>query len=116
MTDVTIYHNPRCSKSRQTLALLEARGVNPTIVRYLEQTPSISELRTLLHKLQLTPAQLLRSNETEYREQGLDQPGVTDEQILQAMQAHPRLIQRPIVVCGERAVIGRPPENVEQLL
>lgn len=113
---VTIYHNPRCSKSRQTLALLQERGVEPRIVEYLKTPPDAEELRDILSKLGIPPAALLRTGETEYRELGLDGAKVTDEQRIEAMRTHPRLMQRPIVIRGDRARIGRPPEQVLEIL
>ncbi|MDX5298782.1 MAG: arsenate reductase (glutaredoxin) [Gammaproteobacteria bacterium] len=113
---VTIFHNPRCSKSRDTLALLEARGLSPTIVRYLETPPDAQTLRTLLSQLGMTPRALLRRGEDLYRELGLDDASLSDQALIDAMVAHPRLIERPIVVVGERAALGRPPEQVLSLL
>ena len=112
--DVTIYHNPRCSKSRETLALLRARGIEPTIVEYLHAPPTAELLRTLLAKLRLRARQLVRDKEVAWAECGLE--GVDDEaRIIAALIAHPALLERPIVVRGTRAVIGRPPSNIEQL-
>lgn len=116
MTDLTLYHNPRCSKSRGALELLEARGLAPTIVRYLETPPSTAELRELLDKLGLSPRQLLRSGEDEYKALGLADASLSDEQLIAAMASHPKLIERPILIAGDRAVIGRPPEKVLELL
>lgn len=115
MSKFTIYHNPRCSKSRNTLALLQEYGVEPEVVLYLEDPPDIAELRSLLGKLGITAAELVRRGEEEYKACGLDRDS-GDDQILAAMAAHPRLIERPIVVRGDRAVLGRPPENVLDLL
>jgi len=116
MADFTIYHNPRCSKSRQTLALLEERGVSPEIVLYLETPPSEAGLRGLLDKLGLSARELMRKGEDVYKEKGLGDASLSDDQLIAAMLAHPKLIERPIVVSGERAVLGRPPENVLDLL
>jgi arsenate reductase len=114
---ITIFHNPRCSKSRDTLALLRKKGISPTIVAYLEQPPSPAELGKLLSRLGFVDArQLMRKNEAEYTELGLDNPGLDQEALIAAMVAHPRLIERPIVVNGEKAAIGRPPENVLTIL
>ncbi len=112
----TIYHNPRCSKSRQTLALLEAKGVEPDVVLYLEDSPDAQTLKDLLKKLGLQARDLLRKGEDIYKELGLSDPSLTDAAIIDAMVAHPKLIERPIVVKGKRAVLGRPPENVLELL
>jgi arsenate reductase len=116
MTDLTLYHNPRCSKSRAALELLEARGLQPTIVRYLETPPSREELRTLLAKLGLSARQLLRTGEDEYRDLGLADPTLDEAALLDAMLQHPKLIERPILVAGERAMVGRPPERVLEIL
>ena len=116
MSEVTIYHNPRCSKSRQTLALLTSRGVAPRIVHYLDTPPSAETLTRLLQMLAMRPRQLLRVNESPYAELELDDASLTDEELIAAMISHPVLIERPIVEAGNRAVIGRPPENVLQLI
>lgn len=113
---VTIYHNPRCSKSRQTLALLQEKGIEPQVVLYLENTPDAATLKSLIDKLGITPRQLMRDKEPEYRENNLDDSALSEDQLVAAMVAHPKLIERPIVVSGERAVLGRPPENVLELL
>jgi arsenate reductase len=116
MTDLTLYHNPRCSKSRGALELLEARGLAPQVVRYLETPPSVAELRELLSKLGIGARALLRTGEDEYKELGLADASLSDEQLIAAMAAHPKLIERPILIAGNRAVIGRPPEKVLELL
>jgi arsenate reductase len=115
MSEFKIYHNPRCSKSRTTLALLEENGIAPEVVLYLETEPGADELRGLLTKLGLSAGQLLRRGEDAYKENNLG-PESSDDAILAAMASHPRLIERPIVVKGDRAVLGRPPENVLELL
>lgn len=115
-TDARIYHNPRCSKSRATLALLEQHGIQPVVVNYLETPPSAAELADLLHRLGLGARQLLRTGEAEYGELGLDRGEWTDAQLIAAMVAHPRLIERPIVVLNGKAALGRPPEAVLALL
>ena len=115
MSDYTIYHNPRCSKSRNTLALLQEHGIEPEIVLYLETAPSASEIAGLLDKLGIDAAQLVRRNEEAFKVAGLGKDS-TDEELLAAMAAHPKLIERPIVVRGQRAVLGRPPEKVLDLL
>ncbi|HYQ37638.1 MAG TPA: arsenate reductase (glutaredoxin) [Pseudomonas sp.] len=116
MTDMTLYHNPRCSKSRGALELLEARGLEPQVVRYLDTPPSAAELRALLAKLGYGARQLLRSGEEEYQTLNLADPALDDEALIAAMVAHPRLIERPILVVGDKAVVGRPPERVLELL
>jgi arsenate reductase len=113
---VTIYHNPRCSKSRQTLALLEARGISATVVDYLKDTPDAPALRSLIAKLGMTPRQVMRRGEAIYRELGLDDPALDDAALIAAMVANPILIERPIVVSGDKAAIGRPPEAVLEIL
>jgi arsenate reductase len=116
MQQVTIYHNPRCSKSRATLQLLQDRGLQPQVIEYLETPPTAAQIETLLQRLGLQARQLMRSNEAEYRELGLDKPDLTREQLIQAMAEHPRLIHRPIVLSGERAALGRPPESVLEIV
>jgi arsenate reductase len=111
---VIIYHNPRCSKSRQALALLAARGIRPRIVEYLETPPDEAELKRLLHLLGLTARQLLRKKEA--AELGLNKPDISDEQLIAGMAKHPIVIERPIVVNGDRAALGRPPEAVLKIL
>ncbi len=112
----TIYHNPRCSKSRQTLQLLEENGIQPNVVLYLDTPPSKKELKTLLGKLGIDARSLLRKGEEAYKENHLSDTSLSDNQLIDAMIAHPKLIERPIVVKGEHAVLGRPPENVLALL
>jgi len=116
MTDLTLYHNPRCSKSRGALELLEARGLQPTVVRYLETPPTAAELTALLAKLQLPARDLLRSGEDEYKALNLADASLTEAQLIAAMVEHPKLIERPILIAGDKAVIGRPPERVLELL
>ncbi|MCG8394441.1 MAG: arsenate reductase (glutaredoxin) [Pseudomonadales bacterium] len=116
MTDYTIFHNPRCSKSRQTLALLEENGIEPQVIKYLEDTPDAATLKTLIGKLGLDKAHdLVRNKEADYKAAGLT-PQSQDDDVIAAMIAYPKLIERPIVVKGDRAVLGRPPENVLALL
>ena len=112
---VTIYHNPRCGKSRDTLALLRERGVEPTVVEYLKTPPGAAELRAILEKLGMKPAALLRKGEEVFKAQfaGRD---LSDAEWIDAMVGNPILIERPIVVRGTRAVLGRPPERVLDLL
>lgn len=113
---VTIYHNPRCSKSRQTLALLEENGVEPEVVLYLETPPSASDLKELLSKLGISARDLLRKGEDAYKENGLSDKSLSEDALIQAMTQFPKLIERPIVVKGSKAVLGRPPENVLELI
>ena len=112
---VTIYHNNRCSKSRQTLDLLREKGEELQVVEYLKDTPSAEELKTVLHKLGLQPEQVLRKGEQVYKENFAGK-SYTDEEWLQIMAEHPILIERPIVVKGDKAAIGRPPEKVLDIL
>lgn len=116
MSDYTIYHNPRCSKSRQTLALLEENGIQPEVVLYLEETPSAADIEALLAKLGIRARQLLRKGEDAYKENGLRDESLSDAELIAAMVTHPKLIERPIVVKADRAVLGRPPENVLDLI
>lgn len=117
MSQVQIYHNPRCSKSRETLALLTERGIKPEIVLYLQTPPTQSTLQRLLHQLDFTSArQLMRTKETLYKELGLDNAALSEAQLWQALLAHPLLIERPIVVANGKARIGRPPEQVLEIL
>jgi arsenate reductase (glutaredoxin) len=113
---VTIYHNPRCSKSRQTLALLEDRGVALRIVEYLKTPPDRTTLVALLRKLGMPAHALVRRQEPEFAALGLDGPDVSDDKLIDAMITHPKLIERPIVVAGRQARIGRPPEAVLEIL
>ena len=113
---VRIYHNARCSKSRATLALLEQRVGTCEVVNYLDTPPSVAELGVLLKQLDMTARQLLRAGEAEYQSLGLDDPTLDDAALIAAMVAHPKLIERPIVVANGKAVIGRPPEAVLAIL
>ena len=115
MAEVTIWHNPRCSKSRQAQALLEERGVDANVVRYLDDTPSRAEIERVLGLLGTDdPATIARTGEAVWKDLGLD--GADRDRILDAMAEHPILIERPIVIRGDRAVVGRPPEKVLDLL
>lgn len=116
MSTTTIWHNPRCSKSRQTLQLIRDRGIEPTIVEYLETPPSEAELASALRSLGLTPRDLMRKKESPYSELTLGDEELSDAELIAAMVSHPVLIERPVVFRGERAVVGRPPENVLALL
>lgn len=113
---VTIYHNPRCTKSRQTLQLLRDHGIEPQIIEYLKTPPTAAELAGLLKRLKLTPQQIVRRGEAAFCEQKLADRELSDQAWLQLLAEQPSLIERPIVVRGTRAVIGRPPENVLTLL
>ncbi|MEC9367495.1 MAG: arsenate reductase (glutaredoxin) [Pseudomonadota bacterium] len=113
---VTIYHNPRCSKSRQTLALIEGKGIQPDIVHYLETPPDAAELKTILSKLGMGPRDIIRRGESVYKELGLADPKLGDAALITALTGHPELIERPIVVKGDNARIGRPPQAVLEIL
>lgn len=113
---VTIYHNPRCGKSRDTLALLEEKGIAPEVIPYLETPPTAGRLREILGMLGMSPRDLMRKTESVYGEQGLDDEELSESELIRAMVENPVLIERPIVVCGDRAALGRPPENVLEIL
>ncbi len=113
---VTIWHNPRCGKSRQTLALLQENGVTPIIREYLKQPPSKAEVETLLDMVGGEPAALIRDGEAEFKALGRKKAGMSRVDIVKAIAAHPILLQRPIVVAGKKAAVGRPPEAVLPLL
>jgi arsenate reductase len=115
MSELTIYHNPRCTKSRNTLGLLQERGLEPHVIEYLKDPPTKSELKAVLGKLGFKPEELVRKGEDVYKSKYAGKK-LSDAQWIDAMVADPILIERPIVVSGQRAVIGRPPENVLQLL
>lgn len=114
--EVVILHNPRCSKSRETLALIRQHGIEPRIVEYLVEPPSATQLSHILDLLGMAPRELMRRDEDAYAEAGLDNPDLSRQQLIAAMVAHPRLIQRPIVLANGKAAIGRPPESVLALL
>lgn len=115
MASITIWHNPRCSKSRQGVTLLEENGTEAAVVKYLDTPPSADEIREVLKKLGIPARELMRTKEDEYRELGLN--AVDDEEkLIEAMATHPKLIERPVVIMGEKAVIGRPPEKILELV
>ncbi len=116
MSEFIIYHNPRCSKSRQTLQLLQDNGIEPEVRLYLQQVPDAQEMHDLLGKLGIDARALLRRGEAAYKEQQLADPGLDADALVNAMVQTPKLIERPIVVRGDRAVLGRPPENVLDLI
>jgi len=113
---IKMFHNPRCSKSRATLALLQEQGCEPDLRLYLESPPDAEELRSILKKLGKTARELMRKGESEYREQGLDNEALSEEELIAAMLNTPKLIERPIVLANGRAAIGRPPESVLDIL
>ncbi len=116
MTTIQILHNPRCSKSRQTLALLEEKGIEPEIIKYLDTPPTATELKDILQKLNISARDLLRKGEDDYKDLNLADPTLSDDQLIQAMVSHPKLIERPIVIKDGQAKIGRPPESVLDIL
>lgn len=113
---VEIYHNPRCSKSRTTLALLEEQNITPDVRLYLENPPTVTELTDIISQLSITPRELLRKGEAEYKDNNLADKSLTDQQIVNLMVEYPRLIERPIVITNGKARIGRPPESVLEIL
>ena len=113
---VDIYHNPRCSKSRETLELLISKGTEPSIIEYLKEPPDEIELRQLLDLLGIPARDLLRTGEDAYKEMGLQDPEVSEDDIIAAILKHPILMERPIVVTNGRAKLGRPPEAVLEIL
>ncbi|HVK98859.1 MAG TPA: arsenate reductase (glutaredoxin) [Dongiaceae bacterium] len=112
----TFYHNPRCSKSREALQLLRDKGIEPEVVLYLETPPDAAALQALLKKLKLKPRELMRQKEPEYKELGLDDASLSDAELIAALTRCPKLIERPILVKGNKAIIGRPPELVLEIL
>lgn len=116
MSQYTYYHNPNCSKSRAGLELVQSRGIEPVIVHYLDSAPSAAEIKALLDKLGLAPRELMRKGEEVYQQLNLDNPQLSEEQLIDALVQHPRLIERPILADDSRAVIGRPTEKLLELL
>ena len=113
---VTIFHNPRCSKSRQTLELLKSNGVEPTVVEYLKNPPTVDELSEIINKLGVNVRDIIRNKESEFKEVGADNKSLSDAELISILVSTPKLIERPIVIKGEKAAIGRPPENVLRIL
>lgn len=113
---ITLYHNPRCSKSRATLDLLRGRGIEPTVVEYLQTPPSTAELDRILSLLGKEPRELMRTKEAEYKESGADKEGLDRQALIALMVQNPKLIERPILVNGDKAAVGRPPESVLEIL
>ncbi|PHM66632.1 arsenate reductase [Xenorhabdus stockiae] len=117
MQHVIFYHNPRCSKSRETLKLVQELGITPEVIHYLDTPPTAEQLAILLKQLGFSDArQLMRTKEELYKELELDNSELTQEALLQAMADNPKLIERPIVVAGDKARLGRPPEQVKEIL
>lgn len=114
--NVQILHNPRCSKSRTTLQLLQDNGVDPEVILYLETPPDAAQLADILKKLGMSPRELMRKGQSEYKEMGLNDPQLSDEALIEAMLKSPILIERPIVLANQKAAIGRPPESVLEIL
>jgi|TARA_B100000530_G_scaffold90165_1_gene54871 arsenate reductase len=113
---IIIYHNPRCSKSRQALKLIRDNKLEPTIVEYLKNPPDIKTIEGLLNMLKMRPRDIMRTKEPDYKNAGISNPNLTRKQLVQALAAYPSLIERPIIVINEKAVIGRPPEKLLSLL
>lgn len=113
---IKIYHNPRCSKSRQTLQLIEEKGIEPEVILYLEKPPSKAALKRILKALNMKARDLMRKKEAEYKDNNLADDSLKEDDLIAAMVAHPKLIERPIVVNGEKVALGRPPENVLDIL
>ncbi len=113
---VKIYHNPRCSKSRQTLQLLQEQGIEPEIIEYLKTPPTAAELEDILQKLDMQPRELMRKNEAEYKATGMDNTELNSQQLVKGMVDSPKLIERPIVLANGKAAIGRPPEAVLEII
>ncbi len=113
---VKIYHNPRCSKSRQTLQLLQDQGIEPEIFEYLKTAPTTTELEDILQKLNMEPRELMRKKEAEYKATGMDNPDLDRQALIQGMVDTPKLIERPIVLANGKAAIGRPPEDVLNII
>jgi arsenate reductase len=116
MTTLTIYHNPRCSKSRQTLELINNNGAKVEIVEYLKTPPTIEQLKTILSSLNVTAQDIMRKKESEYKDSGLDNTNLTEDEQIALIAQNPKVLERPIVVKDNKAIIGRPPENVLELL
>ncbi len=116
MSNFTIYHNPRCSKSRKTLDLLRSNNIEPQIILYLNDPPTDKEIAGLLKKLNISARDLLRKNEEAYKINGLSDKSISENDLISIMRTFPKLIERPIVVKGNTAVLGRPPENVNKLI
>ena len=116
MNNFTIYHNPRCSKSRQTLELLKEKSIEPEVVLYLDNPPSKDEISKLLNILGINPRELIRKGEDEYKIHNLKDQTISDQKIIEIMSENPKLIERPIVISNNKAIIGRPPENVLKLI
>ncbi|MBL4773500.1 MAG: arsenate reductase (glutaredoxin) [Alcanivoracaceae bacterium] len=116
MNNIKIYHNPRCSKSRKTLELIEQQGHQPEIIKYLDTPPSITEIEKILSLLNFQPRDLMRKNEAEYKENNMADVSLSDAELIALMHKYSKVIERPIVICNNKAVIGRPPESVLDII
>ncbi len=117
MTDnIKIYHNPRCTKSRLTLKLLEDSGYEPEIIEYLKESLAKEEVTNILDMLGLEPREFMRKKESEYKDNNFDNPNLSREELIKAIVDYPKLFERPVIVSGDKAVIGRPPENIFEIL
>ncbi|MCX4188572.1 arsenate reductase (glutaredoxin) [Methylophaga sp. OBS4] len=116
MSTIQIFHNPRCSKSRQTLSLLEQQGIDAQVIEYLKSPPTAAELKSILGKLNMSARELLRKGEADYKELNLSDQTLSEDDLIAAMIAHPKLIERPIVIHADKAKLGRPPEAVLDIL
>ena len=113
---ITIYHNPKCSKSRQTLKLLEEQATGIDVIEYLKNPPTVKKLKEILSLLKISPRELMRKKETEYKELMLSNSNLSDKDLIESMIKHPILIERPIVLANGKAALGRPPENVLNII
>ena len=113
---ITIYHNPKCSKSRQTLKLLKEQAIDIDVIEYLKNPPTVKKLQEILSLLQISPRDLMRKKETEYKDLGLYNSDLSDEDLIESMVKHPILIERPIVLANGKAALGRPPENILNII
>ena len=113
---ITIYHNPKCSKSRQTLKLLEEQAIGIDVIEYLKNPPTVKKLKEILSLLKISPRDLMRKKEAEYKDLGLYNSDLSDEGLIESMVKHPILIERPIVIANEKAALGRPPENILNII
>ena len=116
MSTIKIYHNPRCSKSRQTLEIIENTGAKPEVIKYLDNPPSVSEIKSVLTLLNLTARELMRKGEAEYKDNNLSDKSLSEDELVQLMVKYPKVIERPIVLSNGKAVIGRPPESVLDII
>jgi len=114
--EVTIYHNPRCSKSRQTLELIKQQGITPNVVEYLSSPPDATTLKDFVKLLDTSPRGIMRTKEAEYKDNTLNNPNLSDDDLIKAITEFPKLLERPIVLCNGKAAIGRPPENILAIL